>query len=461
MTAARRPARRLLAVAALAALAGSEASARELWRSGDAAVALSGSARELAIGTGGTDADDFAASFAANACFLAQNLPECPAFDRVNERAVATSLTRLRTRLDLRATAQWSAVVVYDHEVRAGTLDTLEATLGEGLGGDSFLRAEDDIVDGDRVQWRHLLYRGYVQLETEHWEAAVGRQRVPWGVGRLWNPIDRFNAIGPLALEADQSAGVDAVVVRWLPSGFTFVEGVFAPLRDLEDGSYALRLHGVLRDVDYSLVAGLFEETPTGGFDLAGNVGDAAARLEFVFADPHRKVRPVGADRARAPEPFAQVVASIDYLFDVGDGLYVLLEHFYNGGALGFGGGRAGPLLELFEETDVPPAPELAALPGPFVRPTTRDRFAGSRVVTFAEHQTGLLLGYDLTPELHGDLLAIWDWNGASVAVFPTLRYSPTGWLDMTLGVQLFAGPRRSQFGDVDPVGYAILEAFF
>jgi hypothetical protein len=39
--------------------------------------------------------------------------------------------------------------------------------------------------------------------------------------------------------------------------------------------------------------------------------------------------------------------------------------------------------------------------------------------------------------------------------------YSPLGWLELTLGVQVFAGPRHSEYGSLDPLGFLLAEAFF
>ena len=55
---------------------------------------------------------------------------------------------------------------------------------------------------------------------------------------------------------------------------------------------------------------------------------------------------------------------------------------------------------EAPELEDELPALLRVAFPGPYVQPISADRFGGSRVVTLARHQTGGMLGYDLTPTL-------------------------------------------------------------
>jgi hypothetical protein len=452
--------RALAAATLLCALAAAPGEARVLWSEGEASLEFAGSVRQLLVGTGGTDLDEFAAA-GDPSCIFAATFANCPSFLVVNETSVFTSVTRVRGRLDLRITPRLSAALAYDHELRAGTLDTFEAQLGRDIDTQQWAPLDWTIIDTDSFSWDHLFYRLHLDYESEHVGVTIGRQRVPWGVGRLWNPIDRFNAIGPLALEADQIAGVDAVNARWRFTGFTYLQGVYAAAEDPDDQSYAARLHGVFRDVDYSLVAGVFEKALTLGFDLEGNLGDAAARAEVVWTRSDREIWPIGSDAPDELGDFWQVVVSVDYLFDVGTGLYGLIEHLYNGNALGFGFGLAGPRLPFFEATVTPPAPAIPPGLGPFVDVTSNARFGGSRVVTRSENLTGVMLGYDITPEIRGELLAIYDWTGTSVSVFPIVRYDALDWLELTLGVQFFAGRRLSEFGDVEPLGYLIAEFFF
>ena len=84
-----------------------------------------------------------------------------------------------------------------------------------------------------------------------------------------------------------------------------------------------------------------------------------------------------------------------------------------------------------------------------------------SGVVTFSKHQTGLLVGYDLTPELRGDLLVLYDWDGQSAAFLPTLSYAAYDFVELRLGAQFFAGPRLSQYGASEHLVYLFADFFF
>ena len=458
-----------LALAALL-LAAFPAEARELWRRGEAALELSGSVREVFVVTQGTDLGRFAeraeAAQPPTRCLQAATWADCPAFDLAGRRDVWQSLTRVRTRLDGRANAQLSGTLAWDHELLAGILDTFEGDLGRSFASEPLFDLGGDVdlfglrEEGRRMRWRHVLYRGFLRFETERIDVVLGRQRIPWGVGRLWNPIDRFNAIPPLAIEGDQSPGIDALDVKIRASGFSYLEIAWAPADGSNDRT-ALRWHGVLFDADYSLVAGRFEEAWTFGADVARNLGGAAARLELVYADPSRKHWPLGRAGPVEADAYFQVVASIAYNFDLGSGLYVLVGHFYNGNATGFGRGNAGGLEAFFESTAERPAEVPPLVPGPWVAAGSGDRFGGNRVISAARNQTGFQAGYDVNAVVRADLLVLYDWNGGSAAFFPSVTANPTDDLELTLGAQLFAGSKRSQFGEAERLWFLRAEWFY
>lgn len=440
------------------------AKAAEWWTNGEASLSVGGSLRQIALYTRQTDADDFTDAIAADilangpatTCVSASNFSNCPAFDTVGEQDVGQGFTRLRLEVDLSVTEWLSAFAAYDNDIRFGQVDTLEAALGSGFDSKSFLEAEAHLSRSSSHDWDHRLYRGYVQIETERFELTVGRQRVAWGVGRLWTPIDRFSALLPLNLQPDVTPGIDSIDARFNLSGFDYLQFVYAPGSHQRRERWALRLHGVVWDADLSVMGGVFAGAPTVGIDFARNLFEGAIGFEAVFTSPEREVWKIGDAGPQELPAYWQVVVSFDINLDLGSGLYVLTEYLYNGNALGFGRGRAGPLLPLFEATDVPPGP-LA----PNATAASSDIFGSSRIITNSEHQVGLQFGYDLTPEMRGDFVTLIDLDGGSAAFFPNVRYSPLDSVELTLGVQLFAGPRRSQYGASEPLVQLLVDWFF
>lgn len=55
------------------------------------------------------------------------------------------------------------------------------------------------------------VYRGYVEYRGPNHFWVAGRQRVPFGVGRIWNPIDVFNPIDVLTVETEERRGTEAL----------------------------------------------------------------------------------------------------------------------------------------------------------------------------------------------------------------------------------------------------------
>lgn len=349
-----------------------------------------------------------------------------------------SGLALVRLRLD--AQAVWRdrlyAQVVYDNELRSGSaLDSLRFALGDAIGNRTWFDWDDTVSSHDDGDWRHLIYRAWVRSEWDRLEVTLGRQRIPLGRGRLWNPIDLFNAIPPLAIQGDQRIGVDAARLRVRLARELWAEGIWAPQDDPDDHRAAARIEIARTAVDAALTVGRFRRDWVIGADAAGNLGNAAYRLEVTYTNP------------REGDRFWQAVASLDYTFQLGAGLYALVEHLYN-------------------ENRVP-----ATIPAPFPAGSFEVRLGRlasaqvpllDRITTIVRNQTGFQLGYEATPLLRADVLWIYDWHGPSAAVVPVVSWSARDDLVLSAGVQLFYGPGgRSEYGDAANLMFAQIDLFF
>lgn len=448
---------RLAAGLLLAALLASPALGREVWRTGEAHLDIGGQLRMIGLVTRGTSGADFMTPFVlppnpgcgTAPAFNYDAFIDCPGWDAINQDRVGLGYARLRLEVEGRLDEHWSAFIAVDNQIEAGKFDDFSASLSQGQSTSTLIDASGEIR-GDHYVYRYSLYRGYVRFESQRFEAVVGRQRIPWGVGRLWNPIDRFNAIPPLEIQAE-SPGVDAVNLKFGFSDALQLETVFAPGSNSFDHDYAARLQGFFGSVDFGLVAGIFDEAPTAGLDFAANLGDAAGRAEIVYTHPERDIWPIGAAAPYRLPDFWQVVLSLDYNFDWGNGLYAMVEHLYNGNALGFGAGQAGAWLPFFERTSS----------APYFKGASLDRFGGSRVITRSAQLTGFQAAYELTPELGLNCLIIYDWDGQSAMFYPSLTFNPLSWLDITLAVQATAGQPASEYGDLSTAGFLLTDLYF
>ncbi|MCI5224308.1 MAG: hypothetical protein D3924_16975, partial [Candidatus Electrothrix sp. AR4] len=78
---------------------------------------------------------------------------------------------------------------------------------------------------------------------------SIGRQRIPLGVGRIWNPIDVFNPIDAQSVETDERTGTDSIRYEYALSELSNLDITVA------DGKAAVRLKGYLEYADVGLVA--------------------------------------------------------------------------------------------------------------------------------------------------------------------------------------------------------------
>jgi hypothetical protein len=335
-------------------------------------------------------------------------------------------LTRARITARAAFAERLYGQVSYDMELRTGSaLDSLAFALGEEIGTRTWLDADRTFLDNPDAHMRHALYRAWVRYEGERFDLTAGRQRIALGQGRLWNPTDLFNPIFPLDVEGDQRIGQDAAVARVRLSKQLRLAGIWSPQDDPDEHRWAARLELDRKEVDGGLMVGSFQRDWVFGADFAASVAGAAVRGEATLTD------------LRSGGRIWQVVGSVDRNFPLGSGLYVLVEHLYNENLVD--PGLAGASL-------------LAALEGLVL----------DRITTLVRNQTGLEVGYDLTPLLRADLLVLYDWHGPSVATVPSLRYSFRPDVEIALGAQLFLGPHaRSEYGDRSNLLILQIDAFF
>jgi hypothetical protein len=401
---------------------------------GDWKLDLAGSLRELVTSTRELDVHDAFPGFTGS--FSLGNSPSL----------LAT--TRARVDFQARYGEHWSGQLVYDHELFLGSgRRALGFRVAEKLGAPTWLDLDRTLVDSGDATWRHLLYRGWLRYETDSFEVTLGRQRIALGRGRLWNPSDVFNPIPPLAIEADQRIGVDAALARaHLPAGFG-LSAIVAPERNLSGyrTRSALRLELSRRQLDAALMVARLGPDSLLGADFALDLAGAGLRGEAT-----ETWRDDGSH-------FPQVVGSVDYTFPLGESLYVLVEHFYNGNLI-----RRDSL-----------AKELLALPKDALQRITPNEgvaslasriepLSTSRLATVSRNLTGVELGYDLTPLLRADVLWIHDWLGPSEAVFPSVTWSVRSDLEISAGVQLFSGAGGGgEYGGLPPLYFLRLDAYF
>lgn len=324
-----------------------------------------------------------------------------------------------RLRLEVRGRpADWLGFEVqYDNEALLGSyLDTVQFAQLKATRPATYRDMESNYVDNQSLLLRHRVHRSFVRLNTAAVDATLGRQRIAWGSGRMWNPTDLFNPYNPAQTERDERTGVDAALVEKNFSALSRLSLAYAPQRNAS-ASRAVRYRTNFANTDVAWMVGELRNTRIAGFEFAGRIGDAGVYGEVAHTRPETK------------DAFTRGVLGAEYAF--ANTLTLGAEFYWNG-----------------EGTAQRSGYDFARL------------FAGE-IQNVAQHYTGAHLRYDVTPLLRLENHLILNHDDASLFFAPSLVYSLTSDWDATAGVQLFSGDTDSEYGRFHNVYYAYLQRFF
>lgn len=326
-------------------------------------------------------------------------------------------VNRLRLEVRGRPVDSVSFEIQYDNEALLGSyLDTEQFAQLKSARPKTYWDLEGDYLDRPSLFMRHRLHRGFVSLNTAAVDAYVGRQRIAWGSGRMWNPTDLFNPYNPAQLEREERTGVDAVLLEKSFSALSRLSFAYAPQRNAS-ASRALRYRTNFASTDIALVAGEFRDARVIGFELAGRISAAGVYGEAAHTRPN------------AGDTFTRVILGAEYAF--ANTLTLGAEYYWNG---------AG--------TTQRSRYDFARL------------FAGE-IQNVAKRYVGAHLRYDLTPLLRSDNHLILNLDDTSRFFAPSLVYSLANNWDVAVGVQSFSGAADSEYGRFHNVYYAYLQRFF
>jgi hypothetical protein len=322
----------------------------------------------------------------------------------VTGEAFGLSLNRLRVEAKGDVAPGLALDLQYDNELLFGNyLDTGEFRATKDFAPPQYWRAKANYLDRGDAYGRHRFYRAAITAAAGNVDLRVGRQRIAWGTGRIWSPLDILNPINPLALERDERVGVDAVLVEAKLGPLARASLVYAPAPDRGPASRAAQWHGNAAGVDVSLVVGRLLGLEVLGMDLAGQIGPAGIRGE------------IARQRSSSGETFNRLVVGADYAF--ANGLTLSAEGYYNGA-----GARDPSSYD-------------------------RSRLSAGHIASLATRYAGLIASYELTPLLKWVTYAVLNADDRSRVVDSRLVWSVRPDLELTVGAQGSGGGRNSEFG--------------
>ncbi len=306
-----------------------------------------------------------------------------------------------------------------------------DADLGHSAENRSVLFAEPRgsaswlALDATPIKNRHIWVRCAInRLSLKRYLSwgtiTLGRQRMAWGSGRVWNPTDLFNPLDPVSIDPGEKRGADALMIdrSWgIVSGLTFAA---TGGDSVEAMRVAARFRGKRNTYDWFLMGGYFADKWVFGADISGYLGDAGLRMEGTNTDD-------GDDRS------VQLVLSCDYTFVFGGRtLYLLEEAFtHSGGVWG-----------------APQTSDWAAV-------STGDRLMVGRLYN---HVSGTL---QLNPLWSAALITVTNLGDRSVYVSPSLAWAVTQNAEWTAGGQIGFGSAETEYGQLSGTAYLQARWFF
>jgi hypothetical protein len=327
-------------------------------------------------------------------------------------------LNRLRLELKGNAAEHVALDIQYDNEILLGSyLRTAQFAAQKEQRPDQLWNLERNDAEGGSWNARHRLYRGNVTFSSGETDVRVGRQRIAWGTGRFWSPVDILNPLNPIALERDERLGVDAALVEHKLGPLSRISAVYAPRREGGESSAALNWHANVSGIDYSLIGGRFRRERVIGLDVATQWRDAGVRAELTH-----NWRDSGPDYERA-------VFALDYAFP--STLTLSGELYYNGGG-----------------TTDRASYDFASL------------FAG-RIQNVGRRYFGGFASCELTPLLKSVNYLVLNLSDRSRFFSPALVLSVRTNLDFSVGLQHFSGSAGSEYARLPDLYYAQAQWFF
>jgi hypothetical protein len=314
------------------------------------------------------------------------------------------NLARLRVQGLARAGPALRAEVWLDTEALAGSfLRTPEYALRDVFEPATWLDLEWTLTEGDRLVLRQRLFRAFVTADLGPVEATLGRQRVAWGTGFVWNPTDLLNPTSPTAIERAEREGVDAAYAALSLGPLSRAEVALAPGRRGQRAA-AGRLSANVREFDLAVMGGHVRGAWVVGGDFAGYVRDSGLRGEAAYTRPEGR------------GGFVRAAVNADHRFP-GD-LYAFAELYHNG---------AG----------------------------TRDRARYAEVLTRPEdlvfglgrEYAAASVTYLLSPLVNVGVYALANLNDASGLLGPTLTWSARESVEVSASAYGFLGAGDTEFG--------------
>lgn len=228
-------------------------------------------------------------------------------------------LTRIRLKPDL---FLWeSARLSMEYEITALAYNSING-MAVNFGGQTNRQAVNlswNFINEKNIAAMHFIDRLYFRQGFNFGNIIIGRQRISWGTGRIWNPTDLFNPINPATYYKYEKDGADAVSSKINFGNFTDLNLVYNPADKFHSANFGGRFRTNFDEFDVSVMGGYFDKNIVVGGDFAGNLFEAGIRGEGIYS----------YNKNNTENNFIRFILGADYQFT--SKFYSLIEYQFNG----------------------------------------------------------------------------------------------------------------------------------
>jgi len=148
------------------------------------------------------------------------------------------------------------------------------------------------IEDDGKFAALHRLDRLSAGYANDKAVVRLGRQAITWGNGLFFSPMDIVNPFDPTTIDTEYKSGDDMLYGQYLrnnghdvQAAFVFRRDVFSGDPDRDEGTAAVKYHGIAGDAEYDLLVARNYTRPTIGIGGNRSIGGAVLRGDLVIAD--------------------------------------------------------------------------------------------------------------------------------------------------------------------------------
>ena len=176
-----------------------------------------------------------------------------------------------------------------------------------------------NITNKGNYKVTHYFDRLYFRQDFSWGNISIGRQRIQWGSGRIWNPTDLFNPVNPANFAKIEKDGADVAALTYFFGNFTDLDLVYNPQKKIENSNAGFRFRTNVEGYDLAAIGGYFDKRIVAGWDFAGSLFNAGVRGEGI----------VSMNKEDITDNYTKFILGSDY--QITPKLYALIEYQYNG----------------------------------------------------------------------------------------------------------------------------------